>query len=326
MDEHDVPYMMEHRTTAVPAHIDNNKGNSIPTATPASQQVPGPETGQGGPWLVEDDRARRDQKLRSILGDTGPVPAPTGNIEQPPEPIEYDYSEVDDENERDLRRRGDKQFLTEDAKSLTHLCTHLPKNPYCISCMRSKVNQKQKRRRRHRKHTIDAQKFGDSVTGDHLISNGVLSNGIDGEAVGFLLRDHATKFKQLYPAATKTGKECEVALKSFQGLLFNSRVLHLYTDGALEIVKSGKNLRTCHDTSTPYRSATNGIAEREIRNVLEGTRTLLENSGLPTSYWPYASRCFCHHANIRMVEGGSAWNKCHKQGHFKGDNTIWGMH
>ena len=36
--------------------------------------------------------------------------------------------------------------------------------------------------------------------------------------------------------------------------------------------------------STPYRSATNGIAEREIRNVLEGTRTLLEHSGLPTSY------------------------------------------
>ena len=50
------------------------------------------------------------------------------------------------------------------------------------------------------------------------------------------------------------------------------------------------------------RSATNGIAEREIRNVLEGTRTLLEHSRLPTSYWPYASRCFCHHANIRMVD------------------------
>ena len=76
----------------------------MPTATPASQQVPDPETGQGGPWLVEDDRARRDQKLRSILRDTGPVPAPRGNIG----PIEYDYSEVDEENERDLRRRGDK--------------------------------------------------------------------------------------------------------------------------------------------------------------------------------------------------------------------------
>ena len=50
------------------------------------------------------------------------------------------------------------------------------------------------------------------MTGDHLISNGVLSNGIDGEAVGFLLRDHAAKFKQLNPAATKTAKEFEIAL------------------------------------------------------------------------------------------------------------------
>ena len=183
--------------------------------------------------------------------------------------------------------------------------------------MRSKANQKPKRRRRGKQHTIEACKFGDSVTGDHLTSKGVLSNGIDGEAVGFLLRDHATKFKQFNPAATKSAKECEIALKSFQGPMFSNRILHLYTDGAPEIVKAGRNLRTCHDTSTPYRSATNGVAEREIRNVLEGTRTLLEHSGLPTSYWPYSSRCFCHHANIHMVEGDSAWDKRHKQGHFK---------
>ena len=306
VDEHDVPYLLEHRTTAVPAQVQVNKENKIPTATPASQDPPEPETGQGGPWLVEEDSARRGQKLRLILRGTGPVPAPKGRTDGPPEPTECDYSAVDEENARDLRKRGDKEFPTEDAKSPTPLCTHLPKNYDCTSCMRSKVNQKRKRRRICKKYTTEACKFGDSVTGDRLISNGILSNGIDGEAVGFLLRDHATKFKQLYPAATKSAKECEVALKRFQGPMFINRILHLYTDGAPEIVQAGKNLRTCHDTSTP--SATNGIAEREIGIVLEGTRTLLEHSGLPTSYWPYASRCFCHHANIRMVEGDSAWN------------------
>ena len=44
------------------------------------------------------------------------------------------------------------------------------------------------------------------MTGEHLISSGLESNGVDGEAVGFLLRDHATKFKMLYPAAIKTGQ------------------------------------------------------------------------------------------------------------------------
>ena len=78
-----------------------------------------------------------------------------------------------------------------------------------------------------------------------------MSNGIDGETVGFLLRDHAAKFKQLYPAATKSAKECEIALKRFQGPMLSNRILHLYTDGAPEIVRAGKNLKTCQDTSTP---------------------------------------------------------------------------
>ena len=144
------------------------------------------------------------------------------------------------------------------------------------------------------------------------------SNGIDGGAVGFLLRDHATKFNSYTLLLRKRPKNVKLGLKRFQGPMWSNRILHLYIDGAPEIVKAGKNLRNCHDTSTPYRSATNGLAEREIRNVLEGTRTLLEHSGLPTPYWPYASRCFCHHANIRMVEGDSAWNKRHEQGHFEG--------
>lgn len=67
----------------------------------------------------------------------------------------------------------------------------------------------------------------------------------------------------------------------------SNRITHLYADGAPEILKAGKDLRTCHDTSTPYRSANNGLAERENTNVLEGTRTLLEHSGSPTPYWPY---------------------------------------
>ena len=49
VDGHDVPYLMEHRTTAVPAQIQKDKENQQPTAV-----------------LVEETRARSDQKLRSI--------------------------------------------------------------------------------------------------------------------------------------------------------------------------------------------------------------------------------------------------------------------
>ena len=62
VDEHDVPYLMEHReTTAVPANTDDTKSVIMPAATPASQPAEDPqETGQGGPGLAEDGRAARD--------------------------------------------------------------------------------------------------------------------------------------------------------------------------------------------------------------------------------------------------------------------------
>ena len=91
VDEHDVPYLFEHRTTAVPAQIQKDKENEQPTST-----------------QIEETRARSDKKLRSILRATGPVPAPRGRTDSPPEPTEYDYSEVEEENSQDLQRRGDK--------------------------------------------------------------------------------------------------------------------------------------------------------------------------------------------------------------------------
>eukprot|EP00972_Heterocapsa_arctica_P003482 518928-Heterocapsa_arctica.AAC.1 len=89
----------------------------------------------------------------------------------------------------------------------------------------------------------------------------------------------------------------------FQGPAAKADLELLYTGGAPEIVKAGKAFKVCHDTSTPYRSATNAVAERKVRHVLEGTQTLLEHSRMPTSYWPHAGDASCHAINIELVEG-----------------------
>ena len=47
VDGHDVPCLMEHRTTAAPVHIEGNTENTMPTATPTGRLIPDPETGQG---------------------------------------------------------------------------------------------------------------------------------------------------------------------------------------------------------------------------------------------------------------------------------------
>ena len=45
VDERDVPYLLEHRATAVPAHIQKNEENEQPTTT-----------------QIKEPRARSDQK------------------------------------------------------------------------------------------------------------------------------------------------------------------------------------------------------------------------------------------------------------------------
>ena len=51
-------------------------------------------------------------------------------------------------------------------------------------------------------------------------------------------------------------------------------------DNSLEFGKACEDLSWNHCTSTPHRSETNGIAERAVRRVKEGTSSVLLQSGL----------------------------------------------
>ena len=59
----------------------------------------------------------------------------------------------------------------------------------------------------------------------------------------------------------------------------------IYTHNALEFEKSREDLSWNHRTSTPLRSETNGIAERAVRRVKEGTLIVLLQSGLDEKWW-----------------------------------------
>ena len=50
--------------------------------------------------------------------------------------------------------------------------------------------------------------------------------------------------------------------------------------------------------STPHRSETNGIAERAVRRVKEGTSALLLQSGLNESWWADSMECYTYLRNV----------------------------
>ena len=70
----------------------------------------------------------------------------------------------------------------------------------------------------------------------------------------------------------------------------------IYIDNSMEFGKSCEDLSWDHSTSTSYRSETNGIAERAVRRIKEGTSAVLLQSGLDEEWWadfPWNATAIC---------------------------------
>lgn len=62
-----------------------------------------------------------------------------------------------------------------------------------------------------------------------------------------------------------------------------------------------------HDTSTPNRPDTNGVAELAVKEAVQGTQRALEQAGFPSAWWDPAVRHYGLSHSIELIEGSSAW-------------------
>ena len=154
--------------------------------------------------------------------------------------------------------------------------TYFPKDRNCEICQRTRITRAPCRR--HIGGVVPrAEKFGDLITADHkVLSEGCESRNTHRYAV--VVQDLATQWIQLYPCKTKTSQETQRSLQRF--LELNRKTKVIYTDNSLEFGKACEDLSWNHCASTPHRSETNGIAERAVRRVKEGTSAALLQSGL----------------------------------------------
>ena len=95
----------------------------------------------------------------------------------------------------------------------------------------------------------------------------------------------------------KTSQETQRSLQKFLEPERKPKVI--YTDHSLEFGKACEDLSWNHCTSTPHRSETNGIAERAVRRVKEGTSAVLLQSGLIDNWWADSMECY---TNLRNVQ------------------------
>ena len=172
--------------------------------------------------------------------------------------------------------------------------THFPKDRNCEICKRTKITRAPCRRRKG-EAVPGADNFGDLITADHkVLSDNCESRNNHRYAV--VVQDLATQWIQAYPCKNKTSQETQRSLQKFLEPERKPKVI--YTYNSLEFGKACEDLSWNHCTSTPHRSETNGIAERAVRRVKEGTSAVLLQSGLNESWWADSMECFSYLRNV----------------------------
>ena len=82
-----------------------------------------------------------------------------------------------------------------------------------------------------------------------------------------------SQWMRSYPCKSKTSQETQKSLQKF--LEPDRKPKVIYTDNSLEFGKACEELAWNQCTSTPHISETNGVAERAVRRMKEGTSAVL---------------------------------------------------
>ena len=112
-----------------------------------------------------------------------------------------------------------------------------------------------------------------------------------------VVQDLATQWIQSYPCKTNTSQETEKSSEKF--LEPTQRPGVVYTDNSIEFGKACEELSWNHRTSTPDQSETDGITERAVRRVKEGTSAALLLSGLNEKWWADCRERCCYLRNVQ---------------------------
>ena len=243
------------------------------------------------PTATSSDNETREREDR-ILSDISPVSVSTDDDDRTGQPVvdqagdSHASSSHEVSLEPTIKRREDLGKHS--------VYTHFPEDRNCEICQRTKI-RRAPCRRRNGGAVARAENVGDLITADHkVLSENCESRNNHRYAV--VVQDLATQWIQSYPCKRKTSQETQ---RSLQKLLEPDRKPKvIYTDNSLEFGKAFEDLSRNHCTSTPHRSETNGIAERAVRRVKEGTSAVLLQSGLNESWWADSVECYTYLRNV----------------------------
>jgi hypothetical protein len=165
------------------------------------------------------------------------------------------------------------------ADSREHCRWHNGKNANCEACVTAKaVAQYALRRKRDPCNVSGALGFGDLIGIDHIVLGKHGGTGISGERAALFSIDFGTKGWDIGPMQTRDYVNTSVGIQEYIG---DAPVKKIFSDNSAEIKKAVRGLGLAHARSTPYRSTTNSVTDRNIRSWEEATRATLLQGGFP---------------------------------------------
>lgn len=293
---HNVPFITAGTQAEPDAECGNAPGSASdipPQAAPKEkpkkkkEKVPKSDSESSGPPDLEEDSGPPPLVDSSSESDAG------GNSRRPPK-VEPPPPPPKPHKEKRVRQRR----VVSDVKICKHNpYTHFPKDPDCAICRACKTQRAQCKS--CPKTKVDGlpepKAFADAITADHAILNEDDASR-DKDKVVCVIQDQHTHWLQAFADQGKSAEETKKALRRFLGP--QTKAKHAYSDNSKELAKAFKDLDITHDTSTPYRPETNGVAERAVRRVKEGTACALVQSGFDELWLVFAMECYCYLRNI----------------------------
>ena len=132
---------------------------------------------------------------------------------------------------------------------------------------------------------------------DMILSYTDAAKSITSDVDALLLYCLGTRWMDCFAIKSQCHVSVHNSIKRFEGP--KDIVHYVYSDRSKAIMRALHDLKIMNDTSIPGIPRTNGIAERQVQEVIFGTRTLLVMAGFPASFWPFAMAFYCMAHNTR---------------------------
>ncbi|CAE6956816.1 JNK [Symbiodinium sp. CCMP2592] len=290
--------------------------NNIPYLAPSETEVvagrpdlPRVYPALPAPIIVHEKVAAAGEEPADELDDIGELdrdmPGVKGADKNTPDDAKRGHGKPKPQSPPDEPRARD---LKEEAKSIRHLMTHLPKNTAAMPA------------------------------NDTMVLHGLGNRGNNGETDAVVFYDLATEWLESVPVKGRTNADTLRAFQQVFGDLKDvnsfsmdverryapSEVREIYCDKAREFISTCKKVGISVKHSTPGMPRTDAIAESKVKLVLHGARVALRQAGLSAKFWPYACKHFCHARNIEMREGQSAYTQRFNGAEFDGQILPFG--